>query len=259
LQDFTHDESGSNRPELSKDYVRNDGVAIHFIDSGQQTEQLPLLICPGLSETAEEYAELIDYLKPRRCVALSFRGRGGSGTPEKGYDCSDHVTDIEAVVRHLGLERFHLFAYSRGVSYALGYLEQHRETVESVLLQDYPPQHKSMTPEWGESYIHDYLIPYGRLANIRPEAVRGIVGDSVQRSFEFGINKPMIVLRGMLEGGLLDDADIQRYREMNARAEIANFEHSAHDIRNTEKETLFATISAFLDRNDPLMHAGEKP
>jgi len=40
---------------------------------------------------------LLEYLLPRRCVALSFRGRGNSDTPTNGYDLQDHILDIKSV------------------------------------------------------------------------------------------------------------------------------------------------------------------
>ncbi|MBT2760598.1 alpha/beta hydrolase, partial [Paenibacillus sp. ISL-20] len=89
----------------------------------------PLLICPGLSETAEEYQDLLEYLMPRRCIVLSFRGRGQSGTPPNGYDLKDHVTDIESVVKSTGITPFHLYAFSRGVSYALEYTRLHPDQI----------------------------------------------------------------------------------------------------------------------------------
>ncbi|MDQ6420897.1 alpha/beta hydrolase [Paenibacillus sp. LHD-117] len=228
----------------------NNNVTIHYLDSGGESCLTPLLICPGLSETAEEYEEFVAFLQPRRCVVLSFRGRGKSGTPEAGYGLEAHIADIEAVVKEAGLERFHLFAYSRGVSYALGYLERHESQVVTVLLQDYPPEHKQMTVDWAESYIHDYLIPYERLSNIRAEAVRGIQRESVQREFGFAIKQPLLIMRGLLEGSLVDDEHVLRYRSMGAHVEVREFEQSGHDIRSTEKLVMFETVRSFIDRHD---------
>ncbi len=100
--------------------ANNDGVMLHYLDSATSSSLVPVLICPGLSETAEEYSDMIEYLSPRRCIVLSFRGRGQSDTPASGYNLADHVADIECVVKAADLNRFHLFSYSRGVSYALG-------------------------------------------------------------------------------------------------------------------------------------------
>ncbi|MFF2887880.1 alpha/beta fold hydrolase [Paenibacillus sp. NPDC057967] len=231
-------------------FTQNNGVSIHYLDSGGSSPLTPVLICPGLSETAAEYEDLIAYLAPRRCVVLSFRGRGQSGTPLSGYDLGDHVSDIEAVVRTSGLEHFHLYAYSRGVSYALGYLQQHGDRVQSVIVQDYPAQHKAMTEEWAEDYIHNYLIPYERMNYIRSEAVWGIQKESHQIPFEYPVDQAALVLRGLLEGSLLDDEDVQHYTRMAKRITVEDFEHSGHDIRSAERDKLFDVIQTFLSRND---------
>ena len=103
-------------------FVNNNEIKIHYIDSINQADNslYSLIICPGLSEIAEEYIDLMEYLLPRRAIALSFRGRGKSETPKTGYNLQDHVSDIEHIVDELKLTQFHLFGNSRGVSYALG-------------------------------------------------------------------------------------------------------------------------------------------
>ena len=60
---------------ISQTSITN-GVSIHYLDSHPDSDfsLTPLLICPGLSETAEEYQDLLEYLMPRRCIVLSFRG-----------------------------------------------------------------------------------------------------------------------------------------------------------------------------------------
>jgi pimeloyl-ACP methyl ester carboxylesterase len=228
-------------------FANRDGVSIHYLDSRNDSSLTPLLICPGLSETAEEYTELMAYLWPRRCVVLSFRGRGLSSTPSTGYDLQDHVSDIERVVESASLERFHLFSYSRGVSYALGYAKTNSDLISSVIVQDYPAQHKQMPPEWADEYINDYLIPYERTGNIRPEAVRGIQRESRQMDLRTPLHVRLLVLRGLLEGSLVGDDDVEIYKTMSPASEIIGFQFSDHDIRGVEKSLLFETIKNFLE------------
>lgn len=229
-------------------FVDNGNVKIHYLDSDMSgsSSQVPLLICPGLSETAEEYIDLMEYLHPRRCVVLSFRGRGQSSTPNEGYDLVHHVSDVEAVVRAAGLNRFHLFCYSRGVSYGLGYMEKWPQTVSSLIVEDYPPVHKKMDTSWAEDYVLNYLVIFNRQRNIRPEAVWGIQKESVQYNFTFKTHKKMLALRGVLQGSLLDAEGIKAYEQMNPNVTTISFEQSDHDIRNTEKDLLYRSINQFL-------------
>lgn len=168
--------------DISSHRASNGKIAIHYLISNEQDTSVPLLICPGLSETAEEYVELMTYLSPRKCVVLSFRGRGQSDTPESGYDLQSHVSDIAAVVADAQLNRFHLYANSRGVAYALGYMEKDSSGVMSVILQEYPAEHRAMPEGWAEDYISRYLVQFSRQRNIRPEAVRGIERESTPAS-----------------------------------------------------------------------------
>ncbi|MFC4306534.1 alpha/beta fold hydrolase [Cohnella boryungensis] len=228
-------------------FISHDGVTIHYLTSNEDSTSVPLLICPGLSETAEEYIELMEYLAPRKCIALSFRGRGLSDTPDRGYGLDEHVADIEAVIADAKPSRFHLFANSRGVSYALGYCDKHPSNIiQSLILQDYPAEHKAMPEGWADEYIHHYLVPFSRQRNIRQEAVRGIAEESIAKRFSRGIHKRLLVLRGKLEGSLLSDEDCRRYERLCVEASFAAFEHSGHDIRNTEKDRLYRTIYEFI-------------
>lgn len=231
------------------DYCNLDKNRIHFLDSKPESNPLmtPLLICPGLSETAEEYEDLLIQLLPRRVVVLSFRGRGKSDSPLGGYDLNDHIQDIEDIVSHLSLESFNLFAYSRGVSFALGYMYNNPNKIKKVILQDYPPEHKQMSTEWADDYIHNYLIPFKRTGNISEIAVNGIARDATQIPFNEMITKPVLILRGMLEGTLITEEDVQKYKELIEDCTVIQFFESGHDIRSAESDKQLEVIQAFLN------------
>ncbi|MBD8499247.1 alpha/beta fold hydrolase [Paenibacillus arenosi] len=232
---------------LSK-MAQHNGLNIHFLDSFNDADPslTPIVICPGLSETAGEYVDLLQFLLPRRGVVLSFRGRGKSDTPQEGYDLEHHVSDIEAIVKEAGVEYFHLFAYSRGVPYALEYANQHTPLIASMIMQDYPPEHKAMSTEWADDYINNYLIPVGREMNIRQETVRGIQRESTQKSISVNFDRPVLVAKGLLKGSLLTDNDLERYKKQFPHLHLHEFTKSGHDIRRTEKAALYSAINDFL-------------
>lgn len=224
-------------------------VQIAYLDSKDYADEnlLPIVICPGLSETAEEYMEMIEYLLPRRTVVLSFRGRGHSDTPQYGYNLAEHVQDIEEVVRAASVEEFHLMGFSRGVSYALGYAKIHAEYIKSLILLDYPLEHKSMEASWVHDYIDHYLKPSGRIAQIREEAVIGIQRDSTNEQLHFHFNKPVLLLYGGLEGSLVPSEELQRYKETFANLlSSIELKDSRHDIRNTAGMEIQQAIKQFL-------------
>lgn len=226
--------------------VSNNGVFIHYLVSNPQSTLTPFVICPGLSETAEEYIDLMEYLSPRKCIVLSFRGRGQSDTPETGYSLAHHVSDIVSVVDAAQLSSFHLYAYSRGVSYALGYLKENMSQIVSAILQDYPAEHKKMSEDWVYSYLNEYLVPFSRQKHIRPEAVEGIQRESEQIYFNFPIQKKLLVLRGLLEDSLVNNEAIRGYQKLSTEIQYVDFHRSGHDIRSAEKDLLYRTIHDFI-------------
>ncbi|MGM1048122.1 MAG: alpha/beta fold hydrolase [Bacillota bacterium] len=229
--------------------TRNNGSTVHYLDSFYDSDKslTPLLICPGLSEVAEEYKDFIEYMLPRRCVALSFRGRGMSDTPKNGYDLQHHILDIVSVIKETSLDHFYLFGYSRGVSYALGYTRLYSERIEKLIIQDYPPEHKAMPVEWAHDYIENYIIPYKRINNIRPEAVYGIQRDSTQEQITFEFSKPVLVMRGLQKDSLLSNKGLEQYKIQFPEIQIEEFIESGHDIRRNERSKLYETIKRFLD------------
>ncbi|CAM4452552.1 hypothetical protein FHS16_004072 [Paenibacillus endophyticus] len=233
-------------------HVTNGEIAIHYLDSVNNCDyaKSTLVVCPGLSETADEYIDLLEAVQPRRSVILSFRGRGESETPSFGYNLGEHVSDIEAVVQDAGLSHFHLFSYSRGVSYALGYALKHKSKVKSIMVGDYPPEHRAMDEEWPEDYIHNYLIPFNRTKQIRPEAVRGIQMESRQIELKGNFDMPVLVARGLLEGSLVADSDLERYKSMCLKLTVKEYAASGHALKGQDKVTFYNDIIAFIDSID---------
>lgn len=223
-------------------------VQISYIDSKLSADPslTPLVICPGLSETAEEYVEFMEYLLPRRAVVISFRGRGQSDTPVHGYNLKDHVDDIKNVVEAAQLNNFHLMGFSRGVAYALGYGRDHLDRLQSFILLDYPLEHRSMVEDWIPEYIDQYLIPTNRIQQIRKEAVIGIQRDSTYESLSYSHHKPVLLIHGELEESLIQESDILQYKTSFSQLTIKTLHNSGHNIRNTEQHELNEAIKMFM-------------
>ncbi|MBN6189026.1 hypothetical protein JQN58_19410 [Aneurinibacillus sp. BA2021] len=74
---------------MREGWANNQHVRLHYVEHGiEKNEQPALVICPGLSEPAENYLPLLTALTDRRGIALSFRGRGKSDAPDTGYSPS---------------------------------------------------------------------------------------------------------------------------------------------------------------------------
>ncbi|WP_284240203.1 alpha/beta fold hydrolase [Paenibacillus glycanilyticus] len=237
---------------MNEYYAMNGEVGIHYFDSmaGADEKLAPVVVCPGLSETAEEYVDLLQELAPRRCILLSFRGRGKSDTPKSGYNLAEHVADIEAVIESAGLTDFHLFGFSRGVSYALGFAHKHSTAVRSLIVGDYPPEHRSMPDGWAEDYIHNYLIPFNRTANIRQDAVWGIQRESMFIPLNQTLPMPLFVGRGQLEGSLIDDTHMNLYRQMSTAIQEKQYARSGHALESGDKKAFYRDVNQFIGDQD---------
>ena len=66
-------------------WADNHGVRLHYLETGTASCSLPLVFLPGTFGYAEDYIDEMSALAPRRCMAVSLRGRGRSDTPAVGY------------------------------------------------------------------------------------------------------------------------------------------------------------------------------
>ncbi|MDX6373537.1 MAG: proline iminopeptidase [Nocardioidaceae bacterium] len=107
-------------------------LAVHVHGSGA-----PLLCLPGGPMLDSGYFRDLGGLAGHRAFArLDLRGTGASGIPANpaSYRCDRQVADVEAVRRHLGLDRIDLLAHSAGANLAYRYIERHPECVGRLLL-----------------------------------------------------------------------------------------------------------------------------
>ncbi|MFF4042770.1 alpha/beta fold hydrolase [Streptomyces sp. NPDC001816] len=72
----------------------------------------------------------------RRLIRLDLRRTGRSARPEDSatYRCDRLVDDVEALRRHLGLDRIDLLAHSAGANLAVSYVSRHPERVGRLAL-----------------------------------------------------------------------------------------------------------------------------
>ena len=86
---------------------------------------------PGCPDYLAPVAALLPEL---RTVRFDQRGAGRSRATNGSYTVGDHLDDIEAVRRHLGIERWHVFGHSWGGVLAQLYAAAHADRVRSLLL-----------------------------------------------------------------------------------------------------------------------------
>jgi proline iminopeptidase len=104
----------------------------------ERTGSGPTLVChgggPGFSS---RYLGNLGGLDERlELILLDPRGTGGSDRPAdpRAYAIGDYADDVEALRRHLGLERINLLGHSHGGVVAMDYAAGHPDRVERLIL-----------------------------------------------------------------------------------------------------------------------------
>jgi pimeloyl-ACP methyl ester carboxylesterase len=230
---------------ISDCWARNGEVRLHYLSSASAAAPTlaPLVLVPGAFGVAEQFREEMPLHWPRRCVAVSLRGRGQSDAPEQGYSLADHATDLDAVVRDAHLEEYCLLAQSFGVPVALSHALSRPGAVKAMVLCDYAARYVTVPPEWVDRVLSS--VPP---VNAQPHVVRGLQRDSSAIELWERLDRlecPILIIRGGA-GGLLSQEHIDLYLRHLRDARVIVFEDSGHDVRKPDYGRYMATVKDFL-------------
>jgi len=227
-------------------------VRVHALDNDSRVSALPpVVVVPGMGESAEEYAWLLDELGTRRVVAVDVRGRGNSDAPETGYTWEHHVSDLAAAIDALGVERPILVSFSRGSSYALGYALSSPGRVRALVIGDYFARHVGLPPEFAERQLAVVLRGVPMSERMPEHAVLGVARESREvplwdRLDELGC--PVLVIRGGRKGALVNDDVAAQWAAALPDAELVTLPEAGHDLWSRDRDTYLEVVRPFLDR-----------
>ena len=230
-----------------------DGNTVEYYFNGVNNHRLPLIISMGNWEPAFRGFPLMNSINDRPCVVLSYRGRGGSSSPRKGYDWKDHSHDLQAVVKDCKFSKGIFLAFSKGVSYTLGFIESNPEIAAGLILIDYPAIHCISTPGYAEFWYNMRYLNYNLKEHITLAALQGIEKESTEKEFYATIKKlkcPIAVFVGTNKKSErpsnIEAIDIIKYKEANPSVTFVNFEKSGHMILDEEFEHAQCEVQNFL-------------
>jgi len=107
----------------------------------------PLLLLHGLGDNAAVWSSLGDALAPNyQIVAPDLRGHGDSSKPDLGYTFADIITDLQALMEHLGWSDAHWLGHSWTGKLLPFWATQHPEQCRSLILVD--PFYIDKIPSW---------------------------------------------------------------------------------------------------------------
>jgi pimeloyl-ACP methyl ester carboxylesterase len=131
----------------SEFFVARDGLRLHARDYGPQgSPQLAVVCLPGFARTAADFHELAlalssDAKKPRRVLALDYRGRGLSAYDRnwKNYDIRVEMDDVCQVLAASGIHEAVFVGTSRGGLITMALSAARPTLIRGAVLNDIGP------------------------------------------------------------------------------------------------------------------------
>jgi esterase len=126
------------------DFAPSGDVRLFVRRFGTPGENTPLLILHGANYyDSRDWVQIAAELAiDREVVTYDSRGYGlSSWSPSQDYSLDAQLSDIDAVLDHLGWETVILVGHSRGGSFALRYAQASPQRVHGLVLVDFSPGH----------------------------------------------------------------------------------------------------------------------
>ncbi len=132
----------------SRFYTSEDGFALHALDfrPAEETRRTPVVCLAGLTRGAVDFTTLAQALafaspRPRRVIALDYRGRGLSDHDPnwRHYDLATERSDMLRGLSLFGVNRAHFIGTSRGGLNIMAMAATHRAMIASAVFNDIGP------------------------------------------------------------------------------------------------------------------------
>lgn len=273
---------------MQSSYIRSkENFLIHYLEWKPQkpTITLPVICIHGNLSNARMFKWIGEELSsdnnsnPRHVVAIDIRGCGDSGMPEKGFTLHHLAQDIETVMNHLGYDKAHFIAYSRGVAYALQYALLNPNSIQGIVIGDYSTYYTRLGKEWADSVVNAYDVfdswdslyqSVALNANISLEQFdskkedyyvekSGVIQKRFSKEFPIklqlesedydlslalkNIRGNLLILKGNEEGSLLNDEQLKLYKKYNA--EVVRVSRAGHDVFEPREQVKEVIINYF--------------
>jgi non-heme chloroperoxidase len=232
-------------------FTDNGDARIHYLDSGGEDRGAPIVFVPGMTDVADDYAEVMPFFG-RRTIVVELRGHGKSSAPVSGYDLTTLSRDVGAVVDAVTDGPIHMVTFSRGTSYAVAWALAQPDRVLSLAIGDYVPEekilppgvsHRLLTGRWRGSPVHERL-------NI--DAANKTFRAARARSFWDELSPlkiPLLVIRSG-NSVLVGEEEWARYKQLFPHARLVEFGDSPHDIFRPERGRYPRLVKEHVDRAD---------
>ncbi len=208
-------------------FVNNAGVNISYYKVNEEVGGSPLIIIPGITNSANEVIAAFSEDLPIYHIVISLRGRGKSDSPESNYSLDDQAGDINAVVAAENLNGYFLFGYSVGTGIAIRAAFQNKDKVLGLFLGDFPPFYPPLDKSWGSQVIR------GNKLQITKTAVDGLVKDAKYIDLSDDINSLecfIVALKATDENAAIRTNDVEGLQRKCPNVQIIELEDTGHDM-----------------------------
>ena len=212
-------------------FTSNGDARIHYLDSGGEDRGAPIIFVPGMTDLAEDYAEVLP-LFGRRTAVVEVRGHGRSSSPASGYDLATLRDDVGAVVDAVTDGPVHVVTFSRGTSCAVAWVLDNPDRVRSLAIGDYVPEEKVLTTDishrllsgrWRGTPVSERIDAFAGNKTFEAARARSFWEELAQ------LGLPLLVVRSG-DSVLVGDQEWARYGRLFPAAQLVEFSDSPHDI-----------------------------
>jgi len=279
-----------------KELMLADGKRVHYIDDGEP-DWLPVVFTGGLG-TSVRVIRLLDFLRTMR-ETLQIRvitvERNGFGQTEydPGLDMTDFSEEVEAVLSHVGVDKFAVFGISGGGPYTAKIASRNTHRLLSVHMAATSPslgQPSRCGQDSPASIYRDMLRQPMQFFGFAPDSpmhqvrgfqdtafdeaarahnLRGQMADATPLDHEISlyckegaidtskVKAPVFVYRGLADG-VLGEEDSQVWRNTFPAANVTMREYAGegHDVQYRHLDQILLDIAGYGD--DVLVCANNK-
>lgn len=221
---------------FSPNFFETEGGRIHYVDTGSG-ERGNVILLHGNPSWSFLWRDLIKELSSQgfRCIAPDHLGMGLSDKPQKFLHLADRIAHIEALLAHLGIEKFSLCVHDWGGAIGSGVATRNPQKVEKLVITNTAAFRSLNIPK---------RIALCKIPGFGPFIVKAFNAFAWPATFMSVRNKlPAVVKNGFLFP----------YRTFRSRTAVANF---VRDIPLSAKHPTYATLSE-IENN--LTKLSEKP
>jgi non-heme chloroperoxidase len=237
-------------------WTTRSGVRIRFLDNSPGASVgLPILLSPGVTDFAGEYAEVLKFLLPRRVVVVEVRGRGESEAPALGYTAADHADDLAAVLDEAGIDRFHLMTFSRGTTWGLDLALRNPARVATVSIGEYWTGEHALEAHMAETLMATRFRGRPMVERVQPHVLTEMFRASRMRDLcddLVATGLPVLMATGTAaEGRMLNDDTLADYRLRIPGLETVIIDGAGHDLFRPDRHAYPSAVRDFIARRAP--------